>query len=57
MRYYNTVTVDELAYKNIGLFLKNKKKDDDLFDMINAGSLNDFLKGLMDGLSAKVFRT
>jgi len=25
--------------------------------MINSGTLNDYLKGLMEGLSAKVFRT
>jgi len=37
--------------------MANKKPEDDLFDLINAGTLNDFLKLLMDGLSAKVFRT
>jgi DNA topoisomerase-1 len=57
MRYLNTVVLDELCYKNIKLFMANKKPEDDLFDLINAGTLNDFLKLLMDGLSAKVFRT
>jgi DNA topoisomerase-1 len=57
MRYFNTVSIEELAYNNIKDFIKNKKNDSDLFDLINAGTLNDFLRGLMEGLSAKVFRT
>jgi DNA topoisomerase I len=57
MRYLNTVELEEQAHKNIELFTKNKKQDHDLFDLINAGTLNDFLRGLMEGLSAKVFRT
>lgn len=46
-----------MAYENIKLFVSNKKKDHDLFDLISAGTLNDYLRGLMEGLSAKVFRT
>ena len=57
MRYYNTVEISSVAHKNICDFVKNKKKEDDLFDLINAGTLNDYLSKLMDGLSAKVFRT
>ena len=37
--------------------MKGKYPGDDLFDLINAQKLNDYLKQLMDGLSAKVFRT
>jgi DNA topoisomerase I len=51
------VEVDPVAYENIKLFMKNKNNEHDLFDLINAGTLNDYLRGLMDGLSAKVFRT
>lgn len=57
MRYLNTVSVIHPVWKNIELFLKNKTKDDDLFDKIDAQALNDYLKSLMDGLTAKVFRT
>jgi DNA topoisomerase-1 len=57
MRYCNTVKVDEIVWKNLGDFIKGKKKTDDLFDKINAGSLNDYLRNLMEGLTAKVFRT
>ena len=57
MRYLNTVKIDEIVYQNLQKFTKGKKPSDDLFDLINAQKLNDYLKLLMDGLSAKVFRT
>ncbi len=57
MRYYNRIKVDENVYQNLKIFLKGKKAEDNLFDLINAGKLNDYLKSLMPGLSAKVFRT
>jgi DNA topoisomerase-1 len=37
--------------------LKNKKPDEDLFDKIDTQALNDYLKSMMEGLTAKVFRT
>jgi len=57
MRYCNTVTLDEQVWKNIQSFHEGKKPQDDLFDRINASSLNDYLRSLMEGLTAKVFRT
>lgn len=57
MRYFNTVELDEKVHENIKRFIKGKEKRDDLFDLINASKLNDYLKSHMDGLSAKVFRT
>lgn len=57
MRYVNTVKVHPAIWKNIALFRSNKKKNEDLFDKIDAGALNDYLKSQMDGLTAKVFRT
>lgn len=57
MRYYNRILVDENVYINLAKFVKGKKDDDNLFESINASKLNDYLKSLMDGLSAKVFRT
>ena len=57
MRYLNTVKIEEIVYKNLEKFTKGKSQTDDLFDLINAQKLNDYLKQLMDGLSAKVFRT
>ena len=57
MRYLNTVKIEEIVYENLKKFTKGKDPTDDLFDLINAQKLNDYLRGLMDGLSAKVFRT
>ena len=57
MRYLNTVKIEEKVYENLKNFTKGKSPDDDLFELINASKLNDYLKQLMDGLSAKVFRT
>lgn len=57
MRYENTVKVSHLVWENINSFIKGKKPEDDLFDKIDAQSLNDYLKSQMEGLTAKVFRT
>jgi DNA topoisomerase-1 len=51
------VEVDKRVYKNVKLFMENKKDGDDLFDRLNTSVLNQYLNGLMDGLTAKVFRT
>ena len=57
MQYHNTVEIEPIVYENLKKFTKGKDKSNDLFDLINASKLNDYLKQLMDGLSAKVFRT
>lgn len=57
IRYLNTVEVKPEVYKNLKIFQVGKGPDDDLFDKINASRLNDYLKEMMEDLSAKVFRT
>ncbi|KAL7744966.1 hypothetical protein ACLKA6_007236 [Drosophila palustris] len=57
IRYYNEVEVEKRVFKNLELFMENKKEGDDLFDRLNTQVLNEHLKELMDGLTAKVFRT
>merc|ERR1711884_624703 len=57
IRYNNEVPVDKKVWKNVKLFQDNKKDGDDLFDRLNTSVLNQYLNGLMDGLTAKVFRT
>ena len=47
MRYVNTVKVVPSVWKSIELFRHNKKPEDDLFDKIDAQSLNDYLKSQM----------
>ncbi|KAG7311334.1 hypothetical protein JYU34_002372 [Plutella xylostella] len=57
IRYYNEVPVEKRVFKNLELFMENKKDSDDLFDRLNTQTLNEHLKELMPGLTAKVFRT
>ena len=57
MRYLNTVKLSEPAYENLKSFAKGKDEKSELFDLVSASRLNDFLKQFMPGLSAKVFRT
>ncbi|PAA83351.1 hypothetical protein BOX15_Mlig010726g2, partial [Macrostomum lignano] len=57
IRYNNAVAVEKRVFKNLRLFMEGKKEGDDLFDRLNTSILNAHLKELMDGLTAKVFRT
>ncbi|XP_072376809.1 DNA topoisomerase I, mitochondrial isoform X1 [Diabrotica undecimpunctata] len=57
IRYYNEVPVEKRVFKNLGRFMENKKPGDDLFDRLNTQIMNKHLNELMEGLTAKVFRT
>ncbi|XP_071973366.1 DNA topoisomerase I, mitochondrial-like isoform X2 [Engystomops pustulosus] len=57
IRYYNKVPVEKKVFKNVQLFMENKQEGDDLFDRLNTPMLNKHLQSLMEGLTAKVFRT
>jgi len=57
IEYDNTNEITPLAYKLIQKFMKNKKPEDQLFDHVQPADLNTYFHGVMDGLSAKVFRT
>lgn len=57
IRYYNKVPVEKPVYRNLQLFTENKGPGDALFDRLTTASLNKHLQDLMDGLTAKVFRT
>lgn len=57
IRYRNAVPVEKRVFKNLRLFMENKNDEDDLFDRLNTTTLNKYLTSLMDGLTAKVFRT
>ncbi|XP_063777275.1 DNA topoisomerase I, mitochondrial isoform X2 [Pseudophryne corroboree] len=57
IRYYNKLPVEKEVFKNLKLFMENKDPEDDLFDRLNTSILNKHLQDLMEGLTAKVFRT
>ena len=48
---------DRALAENLSAFEKGKKLTDQLFPDITSARVNDFLKSVMPGLSAKVFRT
>jgi DNA topoisomerase-1 len=57
VRFCRKVSVLSNVYKNLEDFIKNKNKKDDLFELINSSSMNDYLNSFMEGLTAKVWRT
>ncbi|KAJ3442476.1 DNA topoisomerase [Anaeramoeba flamelloides] len=58
MRYLNEVKIkDQTVLSNLQEFVKGKSKKKRIFDKINLTQLNAYLKKLMPGLTAKVFRT
>lgn len=57
VRYQNTVKIDPEVYRVMASFTKGKSKSDELFDLINPQMLNQYLGSMMEGLTAKVFRT
>jgi DNA topoisomerase-1 len=57
VRYCRKVSVVSDIYKNLEEFQKNKKNKDELFDLINSSSLNEYLNSFLEGLTAKVWRT
>jgi DNA topoisomerase-1 len=57
IRFHKLLTVDNIIYNNLKLFIEGKDTDDQLFDLINSGDVNNYLKTYMPKLTAKVFRT
>jgi len=57
VRFCKKVKIDELVYNNIKLFIEGKKNKDEIFDLIVASTLNDYLSSFLEGLTAKVWRT
>lgn len=55
--YTNTVSVNNIIYKNIQEFIKGKDPDDQVFDKITSNDVNKYLQEFMKNLTAKVFRT
>lgn len=57
VRFCKKVNVIKDVYDNLTNFIKGKKKKDELFDLITASTLNEYLNGFLSGLTAKVWRT
>ena len=57
VRFCKKVNVNKNIFDNLTLFTINKNKKEQLFDLINANSINNYLDDFMKGLTAKVWRT
>lgn len=57
IRYVKKFSVDKNVYNNLSEFMKEKLKDEQLFEKINSNDINKYLQSFMKGLTAKVFRT
>lgn len=57
IRYTNKFQISKEVYDNLKLFIRNKKSNDNLFDMIKPDDINKYLQEFMPGLTSKVFRT
>lgn len=57
VQFLKVIQVSSEVYNNLAQFIKDKSKDDDVFDMATTTDINKYLNNLMDGLTAKVFRT
>jgi len=57
VRYCKKVSVHTNVYNNLKLFIHNKSKKEELFDLITSTLINDYLNSFMEGLTAKVWRT
>ncbi len=57
IRYCKKVSVPKPVYDNLEKFINSKDKKEQLFNLISASSMNDYLEDFMKDLTAKVFRT
>ena len=57
VKFENTIEVPSYVAKVIKSFCKNKKDDDQIFDLIDASDINKFLSECMPECTAKLFRT
>ncbi|MDG7022201.1 MAG: DNA topoisomerase I [Nitrososphaerota archaeon] len=58
VRWVKTLSApDPTLVKNLRDFMTGKKPGDQLFEDIGSSQVNAFLSGIIDGISAKVFRT
>lgn len=58
VRYYNTYQVDDdNVYKNLEEFTTNKNDNDQLFDLISSGDINNYIVSYIKNVTSRTFRT
>ena len=57
VRFCKKINVSKPVFDNLIVFTNNKHRKDQLFDLINASGMNQYLENFMPDLTAKVWRT
>jgi len=57
VHYENEVKLSDKAYKVLNSLIESKQNNDMLFPNVSSGTVNKFLKEVVNGISVKVFRT
>ena len=57
VRFCKKINVTKPVFDNLIMFTNSKNRKDQLFDLISASSMNQYLDDFMEGLTAKVWRT
>jgi DNA topoisomerase I len=57
VRFCKKINVSKPVFDNLIVFTSNKNRKDQLFDLISASSMNQYLENFMSDLTAKVWRT
>lgn len=57
IKFEKTFKVEKIVYENLEKLCRGKGKTAEIFPDVDATTLNDYLKTLLPGLTAKVFRT
>lgn len=57
VRFCKKINVSKPVFDNLIVFTSNKSRKDQLFDLISASSMNQYLENFMPDLTAKVWRT
>tara|TARA_E500000178_G_C17008273_1_gene749279 strand:- start:484 stop:2106 length:1623 start_codon:yes stop_codon:yes gene_type:complete len=57
VRFCKKINVSKPVFDNLIMFTNSKNRKDQLFDLIGASTINQYLDDFMEGLTAKVWRT
>jgi DNA topoisomerase-1 len=57
IRFYKVMNVPSNIYNNFKMFTMGKSQNEEIFDLISAKSINEYLKSFDSSFTAKLFRT